>query len=68
MIYEECSDQGGHWGSTVHTLVVYYFPANGQTNPDVFFSLKPSALPWESSIFQLIKFNVSEELTNKHTH
>ena len=30
--------------SSAHALAFFYFPANILMNPDVFFSLKPSAL------------------------
>ena len=46
MIYE---GNGDHKGRTGHTQF-FYFPANSSTNPDVFFSLKPSASQGESSL------------------
>ena len=41
---------GDHEGRTGHALVFFYFPTNGSTNPDVFFSLKPSASQGESCL------------------
>ena len=58
---------GDHRGRTGHDLVFY---ANGSTNPNVFFSLKPSLSQGESSKFQLTGVRRSggvREQTNKKT-
>ena len=41
---------GDHRGRTGNALVFFYFPANGSTNIQMFFSLKPSASQGESSL------------------
>ena len=64
MIYE---GYGDHRGRTGHALVLFYFPANGSTNPDVFqpktFCIPRGIIPQN---FSSLGFAVSEELGNKH--
>ena len=60
---------GDHRGRTEHALVFFYFPANGQTNPDVFqpktFCIPRGIIPQN---FSSLGFAVSEELGNIQTH
>ena len=56
-------------GSRVNALVFFYYTANGLTNPDVFFSLKPSlSHRFNPQNFSLLGFAVSKELGNKQTN
>ena len=54
--------------STEHTLFLFYFPANGSTNLDVFYP-KTICTPRGiiSQNFSSLGLIVSEELGNKHT-
>ena len=52
---------GDHRERTRHALL-FYFPANGSTNPDV-FSLEPSSASQNLSSIRISR--VSEELGNK---
>ena len=55
------------WCSTVQYTLFFYFPANGLTNPDVFypktFCIPRGIIPQN---FSLLGFAVWEELGNKH--
>ena len=68
MIYE---GYGDHRGRTGHALV-FYCPANGSTNADVFFSLKPFLSQGESSLKISAcwgsPFGGVRGKTNKQTH
>ena len=66
MIYDGYEDYRGRTGKD---LVFFYFPANGSTNPDVFysktFSIPRGIIPQN---FSSLRFAVSEELGNKQTN
>ena len=70
MIYEESHDHKlPSECSTVHALVILYFPANGLTNQEDF---QPKTICTPRAIipqnFSSLGFSVLEELGNKQTH